>query len=94
MNGGGRTGRPGDAERSFQAEIRGEAATVWVTLQDTKSRSLRGYGPLLPETGAVVDDLLEAISRHVTAIFRLVETPRGDGTRNPSAAKAEREHRR
>jgi hypothetical protein len=66
------------AERSLRRTIRGEAATVWATLQETTSQRLRGYGPLSPDDGARSDVLLDEISRRVTAIFRLVEAAHGD----------------
>ena len=37
-------------ERSRRREIRGEAATLWATLEDTTSKGLRGYGLLRPKT--------------------------------------------
>jgi hypothetical protein len=82
------------AGHPLRREIRAQAAATWVTLQDTKSDALRGYGPLSSEDAVAVDDLLEAISRHVTAIFRLVETARGEGTRTPPTVKAGPQRRR
>ncbi len=74
------------AERSLCGTIRGDVATLWATLEDTKSEALRGYGALSPEDGAVVDELLDGISRHIAAIFRLVETAQDDGAARAARA--------
>jgi hypothetical protein len=67
--------RAGVFEHSLRGKIRGQVGTLWATLQDTKSRALRGYGPLAEQDGAVVDELLEDILRPLTSIFRLVAEP-------------------
>jgi len=61
------------ADRSRRRELRGTLAVLWAMLEDTKSHALRGYGPLSPESGAVVDSLLGAIISGVKEILALVE---------------------
>ena len=80
--------RTESAERSLRQEIRGQATTAWVTLQETKSKALRGYGPLSREDGAIVDDLLDAVSRPVVCLFRLVEGPLQQGSAGTSPVAA------
>jgi len=63
------------AARSRRAEIRGEVATLWAMLEDTKSPALRGYGPLTREASAVVDEVLEEISKELQGILRVVADP-------------------
>jgi len=63
------------AARSRRAEIRGEVATLWAMLEDTKSPALRGYGPLSREASAVVDEALEEISKELQGILRVVADP-------------------
>lgn len=64
------------AERSRRREIRGEVATLWALLEDTKSVALRGYGPLSPDAGRIVDDVLDDISAVLVGILRLAAEPR------------------
>jgi len=63
------------AARSRRAEVRGEVATLWAMLEDTKSPALRGYGPLSREASAVVDEALEEISKELQGILRVVAEP-------------------
>ena len=60
------------ADRSRRGVIRGEVSTLWAVVEDTKSSGLRGYGPLSPDTGRVVDEVLDAISTTLIEILRLV----------------------
>ena len=60
------------AERSRRREIRGEVSTLWAMLEDTKSPALRGYGPLSPDAGRVVDEVLDNIAVDLVGILRLV----------------------
>ncbi len=66
----------GVVERSQRREIRGEVATLWAMLEDSKSPGLRGYGSLSLEVGAVVDEVLDEISEDVIDILRLVAESR------------------
>ncbi len=59
-------------ERSRRRKIRGEVSTVWAMLEDTKSPALQGYGPVSPDAGKIVDDLLEEIAVELNGILRLV----------------------
>ena len=74
------------AARSRRAEIRGEVATLWAMLEDTKSPALRGYGPLTREASAVVDEVLEEISKELQGILRVVAdpSPKRSGAGHPS----------
>lgn len=74
------------AERSRRAGIRGEVATLWAMLEDTKSPALRGYGPLSREASAVVDETLDEISKELLGILRVVAEPNPDrsGVGRPS----------
>ncbi|MFI5339515.1 MAG: hypothetical protein ACHQ7N_06725 [Candidatus Methylomirabilales bacterium] len=60
------------AGRSRRGVIRGEVSTLWAMVEDTKSPGLRGYGPLSPDAGRVVDEVLHAISTTLIGILRLV----------------------
>jgi hypothetical protein len=60
------------AERSRRRKIRGEVSMVWAMLEDTKSPALRGYGPVSPDAGKIVDELLEKIAVDIVGILRLV----------------------
>lgn len=60
------------AERSRRGAIRGEVATLWAMIEDTKSRSLRGYGPLAEDAAAAVDAELDQIAQELVGILRLV----------------------
>lgn len=60
------------AERSPRREIRGKLSILWAILEDSKSAALRGYGPLAPEAGALVDKLLGEMSTTVLGILRLL----------------------
>ena len=75
------------AARSRRAAIRGEVATLWAMLEDTKSPALRGYGPLSREAGAVVDEALEEISKELQRILRVVAEPNPEqsGAGHPSS---------
>jgi len=66
------------AERSRRRRIRGEISTLWAMLEDTKSPSLRGYGPISPGAGAIVDELLEEINVNLNRILRVVAESRPD----------------
>jgi len=63
------------AHRSRRGAIRGEVSTLWAMLEDTKSPALRGYGPLSPDAGRVVDGVLDEISGALIGILRLVAEP-------------------
>ena len=58
-------------ERSRRREIRAGVATLWAMLEDTKSPALRGYGPLSPDAGRVVDEVLDNIAVDLIGILRL-----------------------
>lgn len=60
------------AERSRRRKIRAEVSTLWALLEDTKSPALRGYGPLSPDGGKIVDELLDEISTALIGMLRLV----------------------
>jgi hypothetical protein len=78
------------AERSLRQEIRERVTTAWVTLEETTSKALRGYGPLSREDGVIVDDLLDAVSRPVECLFRLVEGPLQQGVAGTPSVAATR----
>ena len=58
-------------ERSRRREIRAGVAMLWAALEDTKSPALRGYGPLSPDAGRVVDEVLDNIAVDLIGILRL-----------------------
>jgi hypothetical protein len=60
------------AHLSRRGAIRGEVSTLWAMLEDIKSPGLRGYGPLSPDAGRVVDGLLDEISGALIGILRLI----------------------
>lgn len=60
------------AERSRRRKIRAEVSTLWALLEDTKSPALRGYGPLSPDGGKIVDEVLDEISTALIGMLRLV----------------------
>lgn len=62
--------------RSRRRKIRGEVSTLWAMLEDTKSPALRGYGPLSPDAGGVVDEVLDQISGPLIGILHFVAEPR------------------
>ncbi len=64
------------AERSRRRKIRAGVSTVWAMLEDTKSPALRGYGPVSPDAGKILDGLLEEIAVDVIGILRLVARTR------------------
>jgi hypothetical protein len=63
-------------ERSRRREIRAGVATLWAMLEDTKSPALRGYGPLSPDAGRVVDEVLDNIAVDLIGILRLLSETR------------------
>jgi hypothetical protein len=75
-------------DRSLRAEIRGECAVVWAAVQDTRSRALRGYGPLSSEAAEVLDSLFGEISDSLADILRQLASahPRGTAPGLPSSA--------
>lgn len=60
------------AERSRRGAIRGEVSTLWAMVEDTKSGSLRGYGPLATDAAAAVDEVLDRISQELVGMLRVV----------------------
>jgi len=67
---------PEVAHRSRRGAIRGEVSTLWAALEDTKSPALRGYGPLSPDAGRVVDEVLDNIAVDLIGILRLLAETR------------------
>lgn len=61
--------------RSRRRKIRGEVSTLWAVIEDTKSSALRGYGPLSPDAGGVVDEVLDQISGPLIGILHFVAEP-------------------
>lgn len=59
-------------ERSRRGMVRGEISTVWAMLEDSKSRALRGYGPLSGDAAAAVDAEPDQITQELVGILGLV----------------------
>jgi len=59
--------------RPWRREIRGAASIAWATVEDSKSEALRGYGPLVPEAGAAVDQLFDQVAQGLVGVLRLLD---------------------
>jgi hypothetical protein len=57
-------------ERSRRRQIRGKVSALWAMVQDTKSPALGGYGPLSPDVGREVDEVLGELSGVLMGILR------------------------